>query len=422
MALKQYANAKFRAIVEIAKPLHYPFGRLSNAMKPLNVLIVGAGIGGLTHALCLSRAGHRVTILEANPSAEFLGAGIQISPNATKVLQSIGLGPALARAATVPEHATFRHWRSGASIHQTRLGSVINERFGAPYYHLLRSDLMRILLDAVAEDARIDLIFGVKVLGFDVNGDAVSVRTQEANFTGQVLVGADGIHSSIRQSLFGAQAPRFTGQVAWRFLVPAAGLDPSAMAPGVTAWWGPGQHFVHYLVGQGQWVNCVCVLESTQWAQESWLQGGKITEVVEDFKGWHPSLAALINAADAPEVYKWALFDRPELPSWGVGPVTLLGDACHATLPFMAQGAAMAIEDAAVLSRCLQQGSEIQTSLKRYEAMRKPRTTYVQRASQRNGRVFHARPPFSWLRDQVAPWAGRQTMARLYEYDALAAV
>jgi salicylate hydroxylase len=281
---------------------------------------------------------------------------------------------------------------------------------------------MRILLDAVAEDARIDLIFGVKVLGFDVNGDAVSVRTQDANFTGQVLVGADGIHSSIRQSLFGAQAPRFTGQVAWRFLVPAAGLDPSAMAPGVTAWWGPGQHFVHYLVGQGQWVNCVCVLESTQWAQESWLQGGKITEVVEDFKGWHPSLAALINAADAPEVYKWALFDRPELPSWGVGPVTLLGDACHATLPFMAQGAAMAIEDAAVLSRCLQQGSEIQTSLKRYEAMRKPRTTYVQRASQRNGRVFHARPPFSWLRDQAAPWAGRQTMARLYEYDALAAV
>ena len=206
-------------------------------MKVLNVVIVEAGIGGLTHALCLSLAGHRVTILEANPSAEFLGAGIQISPNATKVLQSIGLGPALARAATVPEHATFRHWRSGASIHQTRLGSVINERFGAPYYHLLRSDLMRILLDAVAEDARIDLIFGVKVLGFDVNGDAVSVRTQDANFTGQVLVGADGIHSSIRQSLFGAQAPRFTGQVAWRFLVPAAGLDPSAMAPGVTAWW-----------------------------------------------------------------------------------------------------------------------------------------------------------------------------------------
>ena len=391
-------------------------------MKVLNVVIVGAGIGGLTHALCLSLAGHRVTILEANPSAEFLGAGIQISPNATKVLQSIGLGPALARAATVPEHATFRHWRSGARIHQTRLGSVITERFGAPYYHLLRSDLMRILLDAVAEDARIDLIFGVKVLGFDVNGEAVFVRTQDANFTSQVLVGADGIHSSIRQSLFGAQAPRFTGQVAWRFLVPAAGLDPSAMAPGVTAWWGPGQHFVHYLVGQGQWVNCVCVLESTQWAQESWVQLGEVAAVAEDFKGWHPSLASLIKAADASEVYKWTLFDRPEMPSWGAGPVTLLGDACHATLPFMAQGAAMAIEDAAVLSRCLREGSEVQASLKQYEALRKPRTTYVQRASQRNGRVFHARPPFSWLRDRVAPWAGRQTMARLYDYDALDAL
>jgi salicylate hydroxylase len=391
-------------------------------MKPLNVLIVGAGIGGLTHALCMSRAGHRVTILEANPSVEFLGAGIQISPNATKVLQSIGLGPELARVATVPEYASFRHWRTGACIHQSRLGSAINERFGAPYYHLLRSDLMRLLVDVVAQDARIDLIYGVKALGFEVKGDAVSVRSPDARFTGQVLVGADGIHSSIRQGLFGEQMPRFTGQVAWRFLAPAARLDPSAVAPGVTAWWGPGQHFVHYLVGQGQWVNCVCVLESTQWAQESWVQRGEVAAVAEDFKGWHPSLASLIKAADASEVYKWALFDRPEMPSWGAGPVTLLGDACHATLPFMAQGAAMAIEDAAVLSRCLREGSEVRASLKQYEALRKPRTTYVQRASQRNGRVFHARPPLSWLRDRVAPWAGRQTMARLYDYDALDAL
>ena len=391
-------------------------------MKPLNVLIVGAGIGGLTHALCMSRAGHRVTILEANPSVEFLGAGIQISPNAPKVLQSIGLGPELARVATVPEYASFRHWRTGACIHQSRLGSAINERFGAPYYHLLRSDLMRLLVDVVAQDARIDLIYGVKALGFEVKGDAVSVRSPDARFTGQVLVGADGIHSSIRQGLFGEQMPRFTGQVAWRFLAPAARLDPSAVAPGVTAWWGPGQHFVHYLVGQGQWVNCVCVLESTQWAQESWVQRGEVAAVAEDFKGWHPSLASLIKAADASEVYKWTLFDRPEMPSWGAGPVTLLGDACHATLPFMAQGAAMAIEDAAVLSRCLREGSEVQASLKQYEALRKPRTTYVQRASQRNGRVFHARPPLSWLRDRVAPWAGRQTMARLYDYDALDAL
>lgn len=388
-------------------------------MKPLNVLIVGAGIGGLTHALCMSRAGHRVTILEANPSVEFLGAGVQISPNATKVLQSIGLGQELARMATVPEYATFRHWRTGARIHQSRLGSAINKRFGAPYYHLLRSDLMRLLIDVVAQDARIDLIYGVKALGFEVKGDVVSVRSSDARFDGQVLVGADGIHSSIRQGLFGEQMPRFTGQVAWRFLAPAAGLDPSMVAPGVTAWWGPGQHFVHYLVGQGQWVNCVCVLESTQWAQESWVQRGEVAAVAEDFKGWHPSLASLIKAADATEVYKWALFDRPEMPSWGAGPVTLLGDACHATLPFMAQGAAMAIEDAAVLSRCLGEGLKVQASLKQYEALRKPRTTYVQRASQRNGRVFHARPPFSWLRDRVAPWAGRQTMARLYDYDAL---
>jgi salicylate hydroxylase len=252
---------------------------------------------------------------------------------------------------------------------------------------------MGILMDAVAQEDRIDLVFGVKVLEFEVNGDVVFVRTQDANFTSQVLVGADGIHSSIRQRLFGEQSPRFTGQVAWRFLAPAARLDPSAVAPGVTAWWGPGQHFVHYLVGQGQWVKlCLRFGINPVGAGILAFKAARLQRLWKILNGWHPSLAALINAADAPEVYKWALFDRPELPSWGAGPVTLLGDACHATLPFMAQGAAMAIEDAAVLARCLQEGSEIQTSLKRYEALRKPRTTYVQRASQRNGRVFHARP------------------------------
>ncbi|MEJ6671859.1 MAG: salicylate hydroxylase [Candidatus Azotimanducaceae bacterium] len=391
-------------------------------MKQLNVLIVGAGIGGLTHALCLSRAGHRVTVLEANPDAEFVGAGIQISPNATKVLQHIGLGPGLALTASLPASSAFRHWRSGALIYQTQLGSEMNERFGAPYYHLLRSDLMRLLIDAAEQDPRIDLRFGVKVLDFKLDGDAVLLQSAEQTFTGQVLVGADGIHSSIRERLFGDQPPRFTGQVAWRLLVPAAGLKAGSISPAVTVWWGPGQHFVHYNVGQGDWVNCVCVLEKKQWTQESWTQPGNRCEVAQDFKGWHPIISELIAASDASQIYQWALFDRPELPSWGTGPVTLLGDACHATLPFMAQGAAMAIEDALVLSRCLSEGTQIKTSLKRYETLRKPRTAYVQRASKRNGRVFHARAPFTWLRNRVTPWAGQQTMDRLYGYDALAAV
>jgi salicylate hydroxylase len=298
----------------------------------------------------------------------------------------------------------------------------MNERFGAPYYHLLRSDLMRLLIDAAEQDPRIGLRFGVKVLDFKLDGDAVLLQSAEQTFTGQVLVGADGIHSSLRERLFGDQPPRFTGQVAWRLLVPAAGLKAGSISPAVTVWWGPGQHFVHYNVGQGGWVNCVCVLEKKQWTQESWTQPGNRCEVAQDFKGWHPIISELIAASDASQIYQWALFDRPELPSWGTGPVTLLGDACHATLPFMAQGAAMAIEDALVLSRCLSEGTQIKTSLKRYETLRKPRTAYVQRASKRNGRVFHARAPFTWLRNRVTPWAGQQTMDRLYGYDALAAV
>ena len=388
-------------------------------MKALKVLIVGAGIGGLTHALCLSRAGHRVTVLEANPRAEFLGAGVQISPNATKVLQAIGLEPGLSQRATQPENSIFRHWRTGTTIHHAPLGSAVKERFGAPYYHLLRSDLMALLTDAIAKDSRIDVVYGAKVVAFEAGDDAVFVDSLDGQFMGQVLVGADGIHSIIRQGLLGEQLPRFTGQVAWRFLVPTASLDARAFSPAVTAWWGPGQHFVHYVVGQGQWMNCVCVLGASQWAEESWVQPGEITDVLADFRDWHPSLRALIEAADVPDIYKWALFDRPELPRWGAGPVTLLGDACHATLPFLAQGAAMAIEDAAVLSRCLSEGADIPGSLKRYEDLRKSRTTYVQRASQRNGWVYHARPPLTWLRDLITPWAGQRTMTRLYDYNAL---
>jgi salicylate hydroxylase len=186
-----------------------------------------------------------------------------------------------------------------------------------------------------------------------------------------------------------------------------------------TVWWGPGKHFVHYYVRGGDYVNCVCVVEKSGWQVESWTELGDISELREDFAGWHPDVEELINQADAAQLYKWALFDRPPMPQWGKGCVTLLGDACHPTLPFMAQGAAMAIEDAAVLAGCLAQDQSVANAMQRYEGLRRQRTASIQLGSRRNARVFHLAGIPAWLRNLAAGRARRNSMDGLFRYDPL---
>ena len=385
-------------------------------------LVAGGGIGGMTAALCLARVGFDVTVFERASEFGDVGAGIQLSPNASRVLHHLGLAPRLEALGFLPEGTEVRHWRSGRRIVGASLGAAVREAYGFPYYHIHRGDLLRILVEAAQANPRIALRPGATVRSFAQSSGQVQLVVQEGGaevvHAGDVLVGADGIHSTVRAGMFGPEAPTFTGNVAWRALVPAKRLPVGVAPPTASVWWGPRRHFVHYLVRGGALVNCVCVVEKAGWEQEGWLERGERDELKGDFAGWHRNIQTLIDCMDADSLYRWALCDRQSLPHWSDGAATLLGDACHPMLPFMAQGAAAAIEDAAVLAASLRETSDIAAALRRYEALRRDRVRAMQRQSRRNGKLFHLSGPAAWLRDRVA-LRGLRSMHRIYGYDAL---
>lgn len=391
------------------------------------VLIAGGGIGGLAAALCLARAGFAVAVFEQSPAFGELGAGLQISPNGSRVLHHLGLAPQLEAAAFRPAGMAFRRWRSGRVISVSTLGEAAIASYGFPYYHIHRGDLLRLLVAAARQEGAIELHPNATVTGFEQNGEGVRVAVAGGTgdttaHQGIALVGADGIHSTVREALFGAQAPRFTGNVAWRALVPAEHLPKGMTRPVGAVWWGPRRHFVHYLVRRGALVNCVAVVEKAGWEVESWTERGEHGELKADFAGWHEEVQTLIDRMDPSALYKWALHDRPPMPRWSKGAVTLLGDACHPMLPFMAQGAVAAIEDAAVLAACLASGSDAAGSLARYEALRRARTAHIQAQARRNAKLFHLSGLPAWLRDRAAKLASGRLMDSLFRYNALAAV
>lgn len=390
-------------------------------MENLRVLIAGGGIGGVTAALCLAQAGHRVTLFEQGAEFNEVGAGLQLSPNCSRVLHHLGLEAALRACAFLPEATQFRDWRSGRVINESPLGAVILERYGAPYYHIHRGDLLQLLVAAAAQHPGISLNTGARLHSFNQDEKGVEIRVGDATHQGDLLLGADGIHSVVRAALWGEEQPRFTGNVAWRALVPRERLPEGRIRPVTSAWWGPGRHFVHYYLRRGELVNCVCVVEKEGWEVESWTERGDHAELKADFAGWHEDIALLIELVDRDSLFKTALYDRAPMRRWSQGRVTLLGDACHPTLPFMAQGAAMAIEDAAVLAGCLALGDTVPASLARYEDLRRERTAGIQNGSRRNARTYHLSGVKAWLRNRAVGVARSRTMAGLYGYDALGA-
>ena len=388
----------------------------------MNILIAGGGIGGLTAALCLAKAGHQVQVFEQASEFGEIGAGIQLSPNCTHVLHYLGLAPALQAKAFLPQGVEFRHWRSGKVISTSELGDSVVQRFGSPYYHMHRGDLLTTLVTAAAAHDNIKLSTNSRITKLTQTAETASLVINEREHIGDAVIGADGIHSAVRESLWGRQEPTFTGNVAWRAMVKTSDLPENLIRPMSTAWWGPHKHFVHYYVRGGEFVNCVCVVEKDTWLGESWTDPGEYQELKSDFAGWHSDIQTLIDTADRSSLFKWGLFDRPPMPQWGQGRATLLGDACHPTLPFMAQGAAMAIEDAAVLAACLKDPATVTTDLQRYENLRRERTAGIQNGSRRNAKVFHLKGIAAWLRNRAVGKAGSNTTDRLYSYNPLTVV
>ncbi len=357
--------------------------------KAISVGIIGGGIGGLAAALSLGRAGLDVHVYEQASALSEVGAGIQISPNASRILHRLGLGDELARMGVRPLAWHQRRWDDGRTLLRTPLAGVVEEVFGSPYYQMHRADLLTALAGALPAD-RVHI--GHRLSDLVDHGDRVEARFDNGTSTEvDLLVGADGIHSEVRRALFGQESPRFTGCVAYRGLIPAERLDDLRLPVEAQVWMGPDRHFVHYFVQDGRLVNFVAVIDQDAWTRESWTDRGDVTDALRAFEGWHPQLRSILGAVE--ETFIWALFDRAPLERWSVGRVTVLGDACHPMLPFMAQGAAQAIEDGAVLAACLQNAvpDTASEALRRYEELRLPRASRIQGLSTTNKTRFHLR-------------------------------
>ena len=389
----------------------------------MKVLIAGAGIGGLTAALAALRRGFDVEVYEQAPELREVGAGLQLSANGTRVLYELGVGEALKAHSCEAAGKEIRLWNTGETWKLFDLGKVSIERYGYPYFTVYRPDLLEVLLAAIGRD-RIHL--GAKCVGLSQDADRVTLELDGGTTAcGDCLIGADGVHSQVRQSLFGGDRPQFTGIVVWRGIVPMEKL-PKHMARMVGSnWVGPGAHVVHYPLRAGKVMNFVGALERSDWQVESWSARGTTEELAADFAGWHDDIQALIRNIPAP--YKWALMTRPPMERWSVGRVTLLGDACHSMVPFLAQGAVMAIEDGFVLARALSGSGDVPVALLKYENARRERTRKAVEGSAANiGRFHHpALADPAKARDYVArEWAGQNVAERyewLFRYDAATA-
>ena len=363
-------------------------------MKPLSIAIIGAGIGGLAAAALLRRAGHTVNVYEQATQFARVGAGIQMAPNAMKVLRLLGIEQRLLSIAFQADFALSREWDSGKPSSELPLGASMMQQFGAPYLFLHRGDLHAAIADVVPKDI---VHLGMKLKFFDQKPGGIDLHfSSGVMIKADAVIGADGVHSLIREQMLGPEKPHFTGRVAYRTTFPASRIKGVTMAPVRTKWWGPDRHMVVYFVtrNRDELYFVTSVPEKAEWiTPESWSAKGDLEELRAMYAGFHPEVQAILRAC--PEVYKWGLFERDPLSRWSEGRVALLGDACHPMTPYMAQGAASALEDAVILSRVLTgvEADGLSAAFKLYEAIRKPRASAIQAGSSAN----------TWLKGKTDP-------------------
>jgi len=352
------------------------------------VVISGAGSAGLATALALQQRGVAVTVLEQATQLGEVGAGLQIAPNGSRVLLALGLGAAIEAVACEAAAKEVRLWNTGRRWPLFDLGADARARFGAPYWMLHRGDLRQVLRAAFEAAAPGALHTGVRVVRAETVGDAVRVTAADGQtYAADVMVAADGVHSAQRQSVFGEGSASFTGLMAWRGVVPTARLAPGLCEPVGVNWVGPGGHVITYPLRRGALLNIVAIVEKPAWRGESWSDAGTQEDVHHDLTGWHPDIHRLIDAMDTP--FRWALLSRPPLTGWMGGRSVLIGDAAHPTLPFLAQGANMALEDALLLARCLTELGNADEALARFVALRLPRTSRIVQGAADNTHRFH---------------------------------
>jgi salicylate hydroxylase len=409
-------------------------GRAPADWGSLDIIVVGGGIGGAAAAVSLRLAGHKVTVLEQARYLAPVGAGIQLAPNATRILAQFGVAEALAEHALVPQRHVRRHWRDGTVLGERSLGDAVAARYRAPFWHVHRADLHAALMSAASSPAgpgcAAVFLFGEEVTGLHISGSTAEVVTsQGGRYRGHLVVGADGVHSTLRALLFGSRLSRGIPKgVAYRTLIPVSKLGRDGAAriqdilgpdPAITQWLSPGVHFIHYYVSRGRYLNAALLRYSPHAdpTVESWLLEADRREYLGLLDGWDPRLVALAQLADS--VFCTGLYEREPLADWVRGPVCLLGDACHPMMPTQAQGAAQAIEDAWFLGRVLRGADPgaLAGALAAYQQERLPRTAAIQRLSaidqgrgldERRGPTAEDRPggseerptdfsPYEWL-------------------------
>ncbi|OYW34758.1 MAG: hypothetical protein B7Z45_07305 [Azorhizobium sp. 12-66-6] len=375
--------------------------------KPTDALIVGAGIGGLAAALALRQAGLSVRVTEQAERLEEVGAGLQLSPNATRILRTMGLLPALQETAVAPEALEVRDGRSGNIIAECPYAPAV-ERYGAPFLVVHRADLHRVLSDA-AHAAGCEILLGTRVEGVEAGaGAAAAVASREGEpllLKADFLVGADGVRSAVRTQLGFSATPVFADRVAYRATIPTL---PSPH-PVVRLFLGADAHLVTYPVRGGASTNVVAVVKATT-PVTRWSEPGETATVHAAFSGWAAEVRDLLARAESYQC--WGLFDLEPLPRWGTGRATLIGDAAHAMLPFLAQGAAQAIEDAAALASAIGETLSREDALRAYESTRRPRAARIQREARGNGFIYHLAGPARMARDAVLHLTGNRLIDR----------
>jgi len=385
--------------------------------------IVGGGIGGLTAALALLRKGHEVTVFEQASQLQEVGAGLQISPNGIRVLFGLGLEQQIRAVCFEPEGKEIRLWNTGDSWRLFDLGVESEARYGFPYLTIHRNDLHQILVSAVEAAAPGSIRLDHRFIGVEQARGGVTLAFDGKPFAKfDVVIGADGVHSKMREQMFGSGPATFTGIVAWRGVIPADALPERLTRPIGVNWIGPGGHVIHYPIRRGELINFTSVVERRDWTIESWSTPGTNQEYHDDYPGWHADVHDYIAAI--PQPFKWALIARPPMREWVMGRVALLGDACHPSLPFLAQGAVMALEDACILARAFEEFDTIEEALDRYQQARIPRTTRAVQGAFANTERFHnptlADPKAAqiYVNEQWAPEKIVDRYEWLFRYDA----